>query len=76
MATLEAAKMRQRLPYTPVFEDATLPHQIILRARNAMLTVSCNCLPAGETIAERMQWEPGEARKLWHDWHEEAIGRD
>ena len=62
-------------PYVPVYEDRSLPHQIIIRsdAQYNAITVGCNCtLP--DPIAARARWEPGEALALYRLYHEEDHG--
>jgi hypothetical protein len=59
------------LPYDPVFEDRSLPHQIVLRidsAHSQQLTVACTCtLP--HLIAAKPCWVPGEALALYREFH-------
>jgi hypothetical protein len=65
-----------------MFEDAALPHQIILRAMDGgrQIAVSCTCLlpgPPGRrrrgkgdpVIGARARWLPGEAVAAWAAWH-------
>lgn len=58
------------LPYVPVFEDRSLPHQIRLGLavrHGQALTVGCNC--HGGPIAAKKRWEPGEALALYREYH-------
>jgi hypothetical protein len=54
----------------PVFEDQSLPHQIVQRLLPAShyIAVSCNCL--GRKIIEaRRCWGDGEALACWREYH-------
>jgi hypothetical protein len=65
------ADRTSRLPYDPVFEDRSLPHQIRLglSARHGQaLTVGCRCHRG--PIAAKKRWEPGEALALYRSYHD------
>jgi hypothetical protein len=65
-----------------VFEDPSLPHQIVitLRGGGPQIVVSCNCLrlnrhgPRGtyEPIGVRTRWEASEALAVWRAHVEQA----
>jgi hypothetical protein len=59
------------IPYEPVFEDRSLPHQIVLRLSSAhgqQLTVACNCTLPG-LIAAKPRWDPGEGLAAYRSYH-------
>lgn len=71
-------------PYVPVhedprqimYEDRSLPHQIVIRTdaqHNGAITVGCNCT-GSVPIAARPRWEPGEALATWREYHRERTG--
>ena len=72
-------KVVPAVSYRPVFEDPSLPHQIVLRltgGNSHRIMVSCNCLRTGRSafapIEVRTRWEAPEAIAVWRKHLEEA----
>lgn len=61
-----------KLPYEPVFEDATLEHQIVIRLeRSVLLAVTCNCLVRENKppIATANVWTVDSALAVYRHYH-------
>jgi hypothetical protein len=61
-------------PRRVVFEDPSLPHQIVSRfagGNSHRISVSCNCMH-GVPIEVRTRWEAREAIAVWRAHLEEA----
>lgn len=58
------------LPFKPVFEDASLEHQLVLRTDSTgLIAVSCNCL-GGRVIEARRVFPAAEARAVYRAFHD------